>query len=260
MILLDLQKKISQALLSKEALTQSSLCIYSPFLTEEQGIKIYKNNFEQSLLNLLKDHYPLTRKLLGNECFETIGRLYIYKHPPESPFLDTYGDGLSSFLVSFPSFKTYPYIKDIACLEKAMIFALSAWETFSPLPIETLHSLSEKDFSHLFLEMHPYISFVTSSFPLKDIVLYLEGKNDDFTLGKKETYVIVFPFKNCSFFKELTLGTYTFLRMLHEKKSFLDSITKALKVDNTFNLQDALYISFTNKLFINYTIRESKYG
>ncbi len=61
-------------------------------------LAIYRNNVFAGLLNALKARFPVTRRLLGEECFIGCALHFIGEDPPSSPVLSEYGEAFIDFL------------------------------------------------------------------------------------------------------------------------------------------------------------------
>jgi hypothetical protein len=62
---------------------------------------IYRNNRVFSLMQNLRDGFPLLAKLLGDADFDTVAKAYAYAHPPRSPLMFAYGADLPDFMAAF---------------------------------------------------------------------------------------------------------------------------------------------------------------
>ncbi len=87
---------------------------------------IYRNNVVVALIEALGEAFPVLRALVGEAFFEAMAGVYVRAHPPSSPRMMFYGEGLAPFLESFPPAAGLPYLPDVARLEHARRLAYHA--------------------------------------------------------------------------------------------------------------------------------------
>ena len=87
---------------------------------------IYRNNVVVALVEALGEAFPVVRALVGEEFFEAMAGVYVRAHPPSSPRMMFYGEGLAAFLEGFPPAAGLPYLPDVARLEYARRLAYHA--------------------------------------------------------------------------------------------------------------------------------------
>ena len=87
---------------------------------------IYRNNVVVALIEALGEAFPVVRALVEEEFFEAMAGVYVRAHPPSSPRMMFYGEGLAAFLEGFPPAAGLPYLPDVARLEYARRLAYHA--------------------------------------------------------------------------------------------------------------------------------------
>lgn len=94
-----------------------------------QRIAIYQNNRQQTLLAVMGKQYPVTKQVVGADCFDQLCVLYDLHHPAASCDLDAYGKHFSTFLegIETVGHKT-PYLADLCRLEYALVQSYYAKE------------------------------------------------------------------------------------------------------------------------------------
>lgn len=98
---------------------------------------VHRNNVVASLVAALADTYPVVRSLVGAPFFDTMAAAYVRFHPPASPVLAGYGEGLADWLVGHAPARALPYLPDMARLEHARVAACHAADA-APLATATL--------------------------------------------------------------------------------------------------------------------------
>ncbi|HTT04417.1 MAG TPA: DNA-binding domain-containing protein, partial [Steroidobacteraceae bacterium] len=80
---------------------------------------VYRNNVASSLIEALREGYPAVHRLVGDEYFSAVARVFIQAYPPESPVMLEYGAAFPPFLQAFEPLASLPYLADVARIERA---------------------------------------------------------------------------------------------------------------------------------------------
>jgi len=129
---------------------------------------VYRNNFYVSLINVLAGRYPVVQRLVGEEFFRAMARVYVEQDPPRSAMLLAYGGGFPAFLAEFPPVSDVPYLPDIARLEHAWHTAYHAPDA-TPLQPDDFAAIPQEQVAALKLTLHPSLTVVTSDYPVVSI-------------------------------------------------------------------------------------------
>ena len=62
---------------------------------------VYRNNVVVGLGKALRSRFPVVGKIVGEEFFAAMARLFVQQQPPRSPLLATYGDDFPAFIAAF---------------------------------------------------------------------------------------------------------------------------------------------------------------
>ena len=87
---------------------------------------VYRNNVIVGLVAALRTQFPATERIVGEDFFAAMARVYVVTEPPRSPILVAYGDGFPGFIASFAPAAELPYLADVARLEVARTRAYHA--------------------------------------------------------------------------------------------------------------------------------------
>jgi Putative DNA-binding domain len=79
---------------------------------------VYRNNVTLSLIGALEANFPAVKRLVGGEFFAGMAKTFVRAHPPKSRLLAEYGDELAVFIETFEPLAAYPFIPDVARLER----------------------------------------------------------------------------------------------------------------------------------------------
>jgi hypothetical protein len=124
---------------------------------------VYRNNVTVSLVNALADIFPAVARLVGEDFFRSMARLYMSDEPPQSARLFEYGHGFAAFLEHFEPVAKLPYLPDVARLERCWLDAYHAADA-EPLAPETLAAIAPEDLGSLCFTPHPATRTVDSRF------------------------------------------------------------------------------------------------
>ncbi|SHM45325.1 HvfC/BufC N-terminal domain-containing protein [Roseibium suaedae] len=130
---------------------------------------VYRNNVVVSLVEAVMDSYPAVLKLLGEDYFKAVARLFVINNPPKSPVLIWYGAAFAEFLESFPPLAAYGYLPDVARLEWAWLEAYHAADA-APLQPQTLASVPGDLLAGLKIAPHPSCRWLQSPWPVVSLL------------------------------------------------------------------------------------------
>ncbi len=126
---------------------------------------VYRNNVVAGLVAALGEAFPVTRRLLGETFFDAAARDFARKDLPRSPLLFRYGTGFPAFLEALPALGPYPYVPDVARLERARLDARDAADAVALGPA-ALAAVPPDALAGLALPAHPAARLVPSRFAL----------------------------------------------------------------------------------------------
>lgn len=144
---------MSQALLAKALL--------DPNAVPQPRFAIHRNNVLQSLIAALEAGFPVTRRLVGNDFFTAMARIFVHQHPPDSALMMLYGVDFPRFLQNFAPLESLPYLPDLATLEQALRESYHAADA-TPIPPEVFATLTE---AHR-LTLAPALRLIRSDWPI----------------------------------------------------------------------------------------------
>lgn len=216
--------------------------------TAEQRLQVYRNNTQFILRDLLKDTFPATALLLGDNFMHGAARAFIASFPPETCDINDYGAAFPDFLDRLPGLRDYAYVPDVARLEWA------AHESYlSPcLPALAAEDLSAVDDPlDLLLPPQPHLRILRSGWPVDKIWERVGAEGDSlrgFAIKPVETFIAVYREGERASVWTIPEGGYKFLEHLTEDGSFSRAADAALKSDADFPLDTFLAVLVQNSL------------
>ncbi|WP_417435587.1 putative DNA-binding domain-containing protein [Hoeflea sp.] len=161
----------------------------------QKRFAVYRNNVTVSLIDALAGIFPAIQRLVGDNFFREMARTYLVMDPPQSPVIFEYGGGFAAFLERFEPLSRYPYLPDVARLERAWLDAFHAGDA-DPLAPDSLAAIPPEHLADTTFTAHPSTRIVQSSFAAVSI---FSASREDRTLdgiqpGDAEDGLITRPF------------------------------------------------------------------
>ena len=138
---------------------------------------VYRNNVVAGLVKALKSRFAVVDKIVGEEFFGAMARVFVKEQPPRSPLLATYGDDLPAFIARFEPARGLPYLADVARLEAARTRSYHAADA-TPLGAEHFAMLDADAVGDIRIDMHPSTEVVRSAYPILTIWAMNSGEQE----------------------------------------------------------------------------------
>lgn len=126
---------------------------------------VYRNNVYAGLIGVLDTRFPAVQRLVGEEFFKAMARIFIDQSPPRSPVLIEYGAAFPKFLHTFEPVDEEPYLPDVALLEWSMHAARHAADC-DALPSCEFADIDHRHAAEIRLAFAPSVSLVSSIYPV----------------------------------------------------------------------------------------------
>jgi hypothetical protein len=202
---------------------------------------VYRNNVIAGLIKAVAARYPVVRKLLWDDAFNRIARLYVTAEPPRSPVLLEYGAGFPQFLRRIGQGSSADYLADVGELEAARTRAYHAADAM-PVSRDILSRIAPHDLPHLRLTLHPSFSLLNSRFPVVTIWESNVHDNDNaITQWKQESALIARPRLGVDVWR-LSRGAFEFLTAIRDRQTIGSAIAHAAASGPDFDLAECFEI------------------
>ncbi|QRQ85876.1 HvfC/BufC N-terminal domain-containing protein [Cupriavidus oxalaticus] len=175
--LLELQRAIGRGLLHGADDDLAALVV-ADGLAPEARLAVYRNTATGTLVTALRLTYPAVHALVGAEFFEGAARLFIEDSPPQSAWLDAYGETFPEFLARLPQAASLAYLPDVARLEWAVGNVLHGPDA-APLALDRLARLEAAEPGEVCFRPHPAVRLLQSRFPVDAIWRAVLNHDDD---------------------------------------------------------------------------------
>jgi hypothetical protein len=128
-------------------------------LSAEGRVDIYANMYFYRLLDALKEDFPATLKVLGDDAFHNLVTGYLIEHPPTEPSIFYCGRHLSSFLRDHPLSAEHPYLADLAALERSTVEVFHGADA-DMLDADAMRATAPDEWPALMLHLHPAVQIL----------------------------------------------------------------------------------------------------
>ena len=146
-------------------------------LAPADRLSIYRNTSRTALTNALRLNFPAVQQLVGEDFFAAAADTFIAREPPQTAWLDLYGESFPEFLQSFEPAAALIYLPDVARLERAVGRALHAVDT-KPLEYSRLLDIDPSVQGRVCFARHPSVSLVCSPYPVDTIWRAVLARDD----------------------------------------------------------------------------------
>jgi hypothetical protein len=214
---------------------------------------VYRNNVVAGLIDALKETFPVTLRIVGEDFFAAMARVYVTSDPPRSPILLEYGFGFANFIEHFEPASCLPYLSDVCRIERAWLEAYHAPEAL-PIDLPQLGEVAQSEIPTLQLELHPSVRLVRSKFPALTIwktnidggtpvPVDLQAGGEDVLIGRPYAEVEV---------RSIAGSAFELVQAMATQSTILQAAEIALNSDPKFLLSNSLVALFGAGLIVNY--------
>jgi hypothetical protein len=174
--LLEIQTAVRHGILGNGDATVAATL--SDALEPADRLTIYRNTSRTALTSALRLNFPVVQRLVGEDFFTAAVDTFITREPPQTAWLDLYGEGFPEFLLGFEPVVALIYLPDVARLERAVGRALHASDAKS-LEYSELLDIEPSDHGRVCFTPHPSVSLVFSPYPVDAIWRAVLARNDE---------------------------------------------------------------------------------
>jgi len=213
---------VAEGLANEKSLGESGLAtviIGDERLSAEERVDIYANMYFYRILDALKEDFPATLAILGDERFHNLATGYLIDYPP-SHFSITYaGARLADYVRTHPVREEFPFLADLVTMERALIDVFLAPDA-KPLDAETMRAIPSEEWPTLHLRLHPAHQMLALQWNLAPI-LKAAGQGASLPQPEREDLAtIVWRKRNTVFYRPIGAGERTAIDALVEGATF----------------------------------------
>jgi hypothetical protein len=161
------QTDFARSLLDPERALPAGLMAHTSQRPEKR-FAVYRNNVVVSLIAALRTKFPATERIVGEEFFGAMARVFVMAHPPRSKILHTYGEDFGDFIARFEPAAELVYLADVARLEAARTRAYHAADA-TALNAADFGGIAPDAIGSLRVTLHPSLDILRSRHPVVTI-------------------------------------------------------------------------------------------
>jgi len=143
-------------------------------LSAGERLEIYANAYFYRILDCLKEDFPATLATLGADNFHNLVTGYLIEYPPTEPSIAYAGRYLSEFLHNRPFAERWPFIAELARLERTLIEVFHAPDA-APLDAETMRAVAPEAWPGRAMQTHPALAIVDCGWRVDELLRDLES-------------------------------------------------------------------------------------
>lgn len=197
---------------------------------------VYRNNVTISLIAALEANFPSVKRLVGDEFFAAMAREYARENPPKSRLMAEYGASFPDFLERFEPLAKYPYMADVARLERLWLDSYHEADA-EPLQGAALEVIAPDELFETRFARHPAARLFSSPFAAVTIMSANRNANEVPAVNPAvaECGLVTRPKLDVAV-RHISASTHAFLGALTAGSTLGVSIEAALALDVDFNL------------------------
>jgi hypothetical protein len=180
----------------------ASIIVGDERLTADERVEIYANMYFYRLLDVLREDFPATAKALGDVNFHNVVTGYLLEHPPNEPSVVKCGDFLPGHLRQHPLCVEFPWIADLARLERATIdvFLSPDCPVFDTAAARVI---PPDRWPALELRAAPSVQILALEWDVAKVLRAVEDGQDWVAASRRDCRVLVWRLNSRVFYREL---------------------------------------------------------
>jgi hypothetical protein len=171
-------------------------------LSAEDRVDIYANMYFYRLLDVLKEDFPATLRVLGDDNFHNLATGYLLEYPPTEPSVMYCGRYLPAFLHGHHLRERAAYIADLAALERALVEVFHGPDA-AVLEADRLRAIAPEKWPALKMRTHPAVQILKLEYRVAELLRAVEEGREWKPAGAGANQVIAWRRDARVFYREL---------------------------------------------------------
>jgi Putative DNA-binding domain len=138
-------------------------------MTPVERVEVYAKGYFYRLLDVLKEDFPATLAVAGADNFHNLVTGYLIEYPPTEPSVYHAGSNLAAYLGTHPLLGRWPYLADVARLERATLESFHAADA-PALDAGALRALPPSAWPALTMRAHPATRLVDCAWRVDEVL------------------------------------------------------------------------------------------
>src|ERR1700683_103631 len=190
-------------------------------LSSIERVDIYANMYFYRLLEVLQEDFPATLAILGADRFHNLVTGYLIEYPPAHFSIMHAGRNLADFLRDHPIREDFPFIADLARMERALIEVFHAADA-SALDAEQMRAIAPANWPSIKLGLHPAIEILELEWKVPEVLRAVERGEEPRPPTRENVGVIVWRNRNVAHHREIDAVERDLLTALAKGISFAE--------------------------------------
>jgi hypothetical protein len=142
-------------------------------LSAEARVDIYANMYFYRIRDALKEDFPATLAVLGDDNFHNLVTGYLLEYPPSEPSISHCGRYLADYLRDHPICEDAPFVADVAKLERAVVEVFHGIDAAALEP-DALRATPPEDWPAMKLGIHPAAQILALEWRVSELLRAVE--------------------------------------------------------------------------------------
>jgi hypothetical protein len=142
-------------------------------LSAEARVDIYANMYFYRIRDALKEDFPATLAVLGDDNFHNLVTAYLLEYPPTEPSISCCGRHLADYLRDHPIREGTPFVADLAQLERAVVEVFHGTDEAALGP-DALRATPPEDWPAMKLRIHPAAQILALEWRVSELLRAVE--------------------------------------------------------------------------------------
>jgi hypothetical protein len=190
-------------------------------LSAEERVDIYANMYFYRLLDVLKEDFPATVAMLGVERFHNLVTGYLIEYPPAHFSVAYAGEHLADFLCDHPLREEFPFVADLAELERVLIEVFHAPDAM-PLDAERMRAIAPREWPSLNLKLHPAHQILDLQWNAAAVLQAVEQGEAPSHPPREDSIMLVWRNHNRVYYRAIDATERAQLRAISEGATFAE--------------------------------------
>ena len=190
-------------------------------LSAEARVDIYANMYFYRILEVLQEDFPATLAVTGAERFHNLATGYLIDYPPRHFSISHAGEHLADFIRDHPLREEFPFLADLARLERALIEVFHAADA-KPLDAEQMRTIAPEDWPAMELALHPAQQILPLEWNVASILKATEQGETPNPPDHDSTCMLVWRNHNTVYYRAIDEPERAELAMLSEGTTFAE--------------------------------------
>jgi hypothetical protein len=196
---------VAEGLVQEKSLAPAGLAnviIGDDRLSAEQRVDIYANMYFYRVLDVFTEDFPATLAILGADRFHNLVTGYLIEYPPTHFSISNAGSRLADFIRAHPLREEFPFLPDLARMERALIEVFHAPDA-TPVDAEQMRAIPPQEWPSLKLRLHPAHQIVEFEWDLASVLKAGEQGDDPSLPTREDLIMLIWRNRNTVYYRAI---------------------------------------------------------